>query len=462
MILNHYEHTQIKNSKLPVLWQSQEALDDLSDFLQQNWEQRTVFYEDGEISSKQQFLSFVGKQGMKAKNYIGTIVFNGEQLNIYPKVFRTEADDHDTEDLTQKHLMNNLVRWLEYCNKMTYPFINISSELDDSEDLKELFITLYIGYVRSSLDRGLYFQYVDETDNCSSIKGKFDLRDYITNKIPNVQANKFKCTYSNFEFDNKVNRIIKCVCKQLFNTTSKKNQKVLRSILTKLDEVSTVAYIPNECDNIRLSKMHSHYRIILSMSKMFLLNKMSNYSMDSHESFCFLFPTELLFEGFVSGFMQEVIQSYHGKVRLQQSSMNLIEDIVYDGRSLGAAFTMRHDILVELNDKVFILDAKYKQVSRFEGNNEQVKKVVSTEPKQTDIYQVCEYARKRDIKDVYLLYPMYRYEDRELTFPRGINKSPKGDINVHFIRVPFVFEDDAEKIKAQLTGVIKQVLSIQE
>ena len=48
-------------------------------------------------------------------------------------------------------------------------------------------------------------------------KGKIDLKDYLISKIPNGQADKFRCTYSNFEFDNAVNRIIKYTCKQLMN-----------------------------------------------------------------------------------------------------------------------------------------------------------------------------------------------------------------------------------------------------
>lgn len=459
--MNQYENTLIKNSKLPSSWQSQKELDALSDFLQQNWGQRSVFYEDGEITSKQQFLTFTGQQGIKTQNYIGTIVFNGEQLNIYPKMFREDIEDYETDDLSQKHLMKNLVRWLEYCNKVGYPFVSISSELTDSEDLKEFFITLYIGYVRAALERGLFYQYVDETSDCRSIKGRLDVRDYITNKIPNGRANLFSCTYSKFEYDNKVNRIIKFTCKQLFNISSKKNQKVLRSILTKLDEVTLEQCTPADCSKIRLSSMQKNYRVILSMSKMFLLNKMSNYTMDINESFCFLFPAELLFEGFVGGFIQDVLKDFGGKVRLQQSDMQLIEDVIYDGKSLGSAFTMRHDILVELADKVFILDTKYKQISRFEGNPEEVMKIVSEEPKQTDIYQVCEYARKRNISDVYLLYPLFRYEKNEPTFPIGISKSPMGDIIVHFIRVPFIFEEDEDRTRDMLKEVIMDLFNIQ-
>lgn len=463
MVLNRYEESQIQNPKLPLSWQSAKTLGELEDFLQHNWEQRSVFYEDGKVESRQQYLGFIGHQGIRTKNYIGTIVFNGEQLNIFPKVFRENKYESDTSDLSQEHLMRNLVRWLEYCNRMAYPFINISTELRDAEDLRELFITLYIGYVRSAVERGLYYRYVDETADISSIKGKFDVKDYFINKIPNGQADKFQCTYSKFEFDNMVNRVIKYTCKLLFNITSKKNQKAIRNILIKLNEVSDVPCQPSDCDRVRLSRMQSHYRIIMSMSKMFLLNKTSGYTMDINESFCFLFPTELLFEGFIGGFMQEVVEGHGGKVKLQQSEMHLIEDIQYAGHSLGAAFTMRHDILVELKSNIFILDTKYKMVSRFEGDTEEIKRIVSEEPKQTDIYQVCEYARKRGISDVYLLYPMFRYEDEnEPSFPIGISKGSSSDINVHFIRLPFVFESDEEKVKRQLADVIKRIFNIEE
>lgn len=460
MVLDRYEYSKIANAKLPSSWQSQSALDELADFLQQNWEQRSVFYEDGEVKSQQQFVDFIGSGGIKTKKYIGTIVFKGEQLNIYPRVFSTEKEDHDTDDLTQKHMLYNLVKWIEYCNKLEYPFINISSELNDSEDLKELFIALYIGYVRSALERGLYYQYVEETKDCASIKGKFDLKDYLIGKIPNGQTDKFRCTYSNFEFDNIINRIIKYTCKQLMNVTSKKNQKILRTILTKLNEISDVPCTPNDCNNIRLSKMHRHYGIIISMSKMFLLNKMTNYSVDANDSFCFMFPTDILFEGFIGGFIKEVLRDVGGKVRLQESRMSLVEKIIFKGETSGATFTMRHDILVELNNTVFVLDTKYKEMSRFEDNAD-YKETISNEVKQGDLYQVLEYARKRDIADVYLLYPMYRYEEKEDEFPIAVSESPSGDINVHFIRIPFIFEEENnEKTCLQLTEVIKSVFGI--
>ncbi len=75
-----------------------------------------------------------------------------------------------------------------------------------------------------------------------------------------------------------------------------------------------------------------------------------------------------------------------------------------------------------------------------------------------DLYQVLEYARKRDIADVYLLYPMYRHEEKEIEFPVAVSESPSGDINVHFIRMPFIFEEGREEItKQQLAEVILSI-----
>ena len=78
-MINCYEETVIINKILPEEWRSQSSLDELAEFLQRNWEQRSVFYDDGELSSRQQFLSFTGQKGIRTNNYIGTIVFKGKQ-----------------------------------------------------------------------------------------------------------------------------------------------------------------------------------------------------------------------------------------------------------------------------------------------------------------------------------------------------------------------------------------------
>ena len=456
--LNCFEESTIKNKHLPIEWQDQSSLDELAEFLQLNWEQRSVFYDDGKISSRQQYLALGGQKTIRTNNYIGTIAFKGQQLNIFPKTFREFKGDTDTDELDLKHLMKNLVQWLSYCNRIEYPFINITSNHEDSEDLRELFITLYLHYVKQALENRPFYRYEEKCEDLSLIRGHINFKDYINNKIPNGMGHNFNCSYAEFEFDNIVNRIIKYTCRGLANsTTSAENKKIIRQVLIRMNEVSDVRCVPADCDGIRLSKLNRQYTVLLSMSKMFLLNQTSTYQIDNQESFCFLFPTELLFEGFIGGFIKEVLKE-QAKVKFQASDMVLIDNLMYDGQSLGKAFTMRHDILIEHKQKgLFILDTKYKEISRFDGN-ENLHQTVVSEVNQSDLYQMFTYANKRGISDVYLLYPLYRFEENEHSYPFGLsNIASATPIRVHMVRLPFVFEEDIDKTKEMLTEAINKI-----
>lgn len=143
-MINSFEHKKIKTKKLPQCWQEEGVLEQLEKFLQDNWEQRSIFYTDGHVTSRQQFIDFDVKDGIKLQNYIGTIIFMGEQLNIFPKVFKYDEDDFDTDDLEIDDLINNLVMWLGYCDRLNFPFVTMKGELSGIENLLELFITIYV------------------------------------------------------------------------------------------------------------------------------------------------------------------------------------------------------------------------------------------------------------------------------------------------------------------------------
>lgn len=461
MILNYYENKIIKNALLPAEWKSQESLDELLNFLQSNWEQRAIFYDDGKVNSKQQFLDFIGQKNIRTKDYVGTIVYKGHQLNIFPKVFKEFKDDDDRKSLDLQHLMHNLVKWIEYTAKIDYPYISIAADMENTDDLQELFVSLYVRYVKAALDRGLFFRYEEKTDDLPTIRGRLDIKDYITKKYPTGQFGKFLCSYSTFEFDNLLNRVIKCTLKFVWNIATPSNQKIIRNLLNKLGEVSDQNCTPRDCDTIQLSKMQSKYKIILSMSKMFLLNKTTNYNLDTHDSFCFMFPTDLLFEGFIGGFIQSIFNE-DAKVTLQASEVSLVDSIRLGDQEFTQAFVMRHDILIEHKEKgMFILDTKYKEVSRFEGNTDFRYDLIN-DINSGDLYQVLTYAVSRGLDKVYLLYPQFRFEEKEPN-PAILKKSvevegQKSNIDIYAVRIPFVFEDDDEKTSRCLKETILSLI----
>jgi len=461
MILNYYENKIIKNALLPAEWKSQESLDELLNFLQSNWEQRAIFYDDGKVNSKQQFLDFIGQKNIRTKDYVGTIVYKGHQLNIFPKVFKEFKDDDDRKSLDLQHLMHNLVKWIEYTAKIDYPYISIAADMENTDDLQELFVSLYVRYVKAALDRGLFFRYEEKTEDLPTIQGRLDIKDYITKKYPTGQFGKFLCSYSTFEFDNLLNRVIKCTLKFVWNIATPSNQKIIRNLLNKLGEVSDQNCTPRDCDTIQLSKMQSKYKIILSMSKMFLLNKTTNYNLDTHDSFCFMFPTDLLFEGFIGGFIQSIFNE-DAKVTLQASEVSLVDSIRLGDQEFAQAFVMRHDILIEHKEKgMFILDTKYKEVSRFEGNTDFRYDLIN-DINSGDLYQVLTYAISRGLDKVYLLYPQFRFEEKEPN-PAILKKSvevegQKSNIDIYAVRIPFVFEDDDEKTSRCLKEAILSLI----
>ncbi|MCM1508147.1 MAG: McrC family protein [Ruminococcus flavefaciens] len=458
--MNAYEYgTTLNQQNLPKSWLT--SLEELQTFLQKSWEQRNLLYTDSNKSETQQFLKFTEPNSIKTNGYIGTIIFKGHQLNIYPRVFKKSITDTNADNNSQKHLLHCISKWIEYSSQdKKLPFLNLSVGLDYADNLRELFITLYVRYLKGIISRGIYYQYVDESEDCRSIKGRFNLCNYITKKIPSGQYDKFKCEYSKFNYDNLINRIIKYTCVQLLKNTSQNNQKNLRIILAKLNEVSDVKCTPRDCDMVRLDKSHKDYNIIINMSKMFLINQVSDFTKDNNDSFCFLFHTQDLFEDFIGWNIKEILNEKNIKVNLQKSDKYLIDKVIYKDQSFRKVFQMKHDIYFEYQGKVIILDTKYKELERFE-NCTDIRKCISKEVKQSDCYQMISYATKRDCKDIYLLYPMYRHESIEPCFPVAVIELPEGEvINLHLIRLPYVFEesDSGEKLISELREVVEREL----
>lgn len=460
-MINAFEFQTVKTTWLPEAWKKPGVLDELEKFLQGNWEQRGIFYFDRETSSRQQFIDFDRRDGFKTQKYIGTISFHGEQLNIFPKIYREDEDDYDTSGLNIQDLIDDLIAWLGYCDKFNFPFVSMKGELNSTQTFLELLITVYVHYVKAAINRQLFFRYEEVEETSGSPKGKIDFKDYASRKYPSKQWNKLQYTYSSFVFDNLLNRIIKCTCKMLETVaTQPSNKRIIHDILMRLGEVSMVNCTPYDCDNVHLNSLQSNYSIILSMSKMFLLNKVSSNNLGITETFCFLFPAELLFEGFIGGFMREAF-SDRVKISTQTKNMYLTE-LVVDGEVIGNRFLLKEDILLQADDALIVLDTKYKEIDRLDkikkdGDN---KLGISD----ADMKQMAIYANRRGASRLYLLYPLYRNhmpDSTEVVFNilDGEGASAK-KIPLQILQVPFAFGEAPEKTKALLLDILTKTVSV--
>ena len=82
-------------------------------YIEEAWNKRYCLYDDSELYdnnliNKQQFLIFDGNK-IKAKNYVGFISYEDEEVTIYPKVFEENID----KDILDEYLITNLMYWLK-------------------------------------------------------------------------------------------------------------------------------------------------------------------------------------------------------------------------------------------------------------------------------------------------------------------------------------------------------------
>lgn len=458
-MINTFEFQPVKTSQLPEAWKEPGTLDELERFLQGNWEQRRIFYSDQEISSRQQFIDFDRRDGFKTQNYIGTISFRGEQLNIFPKIYKDDEDENSTNNLDIHNLIDDLIAWLGYCDKFNFPFVSMKGELDNTQTFLELLITVYVHYVKAAINSRRFFRYEEVEETSSTPRGKINFKDYATNKYPTGQWDKLTYTYSSFIFDNLLNRIIKCTSKMLeFVTTQPGNKRIIRDIMMRLGDVSYTNCTPYDCDNVHLNSLQSHYSIILSMSKMFLLNKVSSHNIGAADTFCFLFPAELLFEGFISGFIHEAF-SDRVKVSTQTKDIYLTE-LVVDGEVMGNRFLLKEDILIKADDALIILDTKYKEIGRLDN----VKKDTGSQLgiSDADMKQMAIYANRRGALRVYLLYPLYRGhipDAAEVVFNILDGEGPSAKRTpLQILQVPFAFGEDPTATKCMLLEILEKAI----
>ncbi|MCD8206931.1 MAG: hypothetical protein LUD72_03240 [Bacteroidales bacterium] len=464
MVLNYYEHSTIKKEEFPEDWQDGDTLNDLESFLTDSWQQRCALYNDDIESGKQMFLDFKNGGNVRTKNYVGTIAFKGHRLNIFPWAFKSGFSDDGPVRADTELLTYNLTKWLEYCTKSDYPYINLRSETIEENSIKGLLVSLYAKYVNTVIETEPFFRYEEVTEDRFSVKGKVDVADYYLKKFPKGNLGKLSCTYSSFEFDNLLNRIIKHVCRMLLseNDLSAATVETLGYILSRLSDVTDCAVTPYDCDRVVLNRTQDSYTVILGMSKMFLFNEVTSFDTGGMETYCFLFPTELLYEGFVGSYIKEALRG-RAKVTLQKPAY-VFSQVIYGDKSFGPFLQMKHDIFVEdgLCGTKTIFDTKYKKLDRLEGQNEEGIRKTLSDVKSSDVYQMITYARSEDIGDIYLLYPMFYGEKMDITSVYGVSSTvsrKEPDINVHILRIPFVLGKNSDNLSI-LNDIVSEIFPV--
>jgi len=420
---------------------------ELENFLDEIWNkrERNNFYEtdDSEKVEVQRFVQFIHKtKEIKSNKYVGVIHFEGQKVNLLPKIFYDSERVYDTKEINA--IQQHILWYLSYCRKLKFP--NFKSSLGSlKNDFFEILIYLFAKYTRELLSNSIFQQYEEVEREVHNIKGRLNTSAYITENLSKAHWHKVSCTYDSFVMDNKFNRIVKYVTQLLYNVSSNfENKKYLREILFILDEVSDEKTSAIECSNIVFNPMYKEFETIRDYCTLFLSNSISIDYKDDLKLFAFLLPMEYLFEDFVFGFINKELNEIN--VKSQVSSIHLDE---------GKIFGLKPDLCISTSRKKFIADTKYKIVY---SDNHDLKNGIS----QNDLYQMVAYAIRFDIQDIVLLYPnMLRCRQNGVSGMQILDKlAMDKQINISSHQLPIInyelFDTESDFRNVELSKLFKK------
>ena len=364
--------------------------EDLELFLDDIWNKRekSSYYSDDNDKREevQRFIQFLHKSGdLKSNKYVGVIHFEGHTINLLPKIFYERNKEFD--DASVKTINMHILWWLSYCTKIKFP--NYLSGLNSQNgDFFEILIYLFSKYTKELLHSALYQKYMEVENELANVRGRIDFNNYINNNLATARHHLVSCVYDSFEMDNEFNQCVKYVSRLLVSTSKNPDSiRNLNEIIFLLDDVTDTAVSAELCRRIGFNKMFNSFETVRDYCLLFLENSISfNYKNDL-KLFAFLLPMEYVFEDFLHGFINREVDGVKSNRQVSNRYLDNAEN-----------FNLRLDLLLEVNAKKFIADAKYKIIYSDEKDK---KNGIS----QNDLYQMIAYAIRFNIPDVKLFYP---------------------------------------------------------
>ena len=259
-----------------------------------------------------------------------------------------------------------------------------SEKFDNAQDLFAAILSKGIG---QQLKQGLYREYVTKNENLSVMRGKLDMPNTIRNRIQRKQ--KLACEFDELSENNLFNQILKTAIRYLLSNDGVDGERkiALKKVLVFFDEIELL-----EPSEIALSRLHyqrnnKNYELLMNVCY-FVLDgmlqttekgeyKMTSFS-DEHMA--------RLYEKFILEYYSQH-HTYLSEVKAGQVKWDLVGD---NSESMIRFLPiMQTDIMLRLNEKILIIDAKYygrtlqKQFDKYTLHS-------------NNVYQIFTYVKNQD------------------------------------------------------------------
>lgn len=401
-----------------------EKIKRLKNYLNTIWQNRHVFYQSKQTSDHKQRMFDFDEHHIRARNYVGFLRFEGQDIYVLPKIFAQHSP------IQPNTCFAHLLYYLSYSQKVRFPFSLARTHTSPSLFLPEICIFLFASYAEHLLTEHPLHLYQERTEELDFLKGQLAIDQYLKENIATGNWQKLQSRYAPLLYDNQFNQLVKYTARWLLSVTQYAPSLArLQRIVLLLQNVGDVAMTYEDCLKIRLPEAQAAQQAVADMCAMFLGNEMINYEAGQKYNFAFLLPMEVIYEDFVAGFIHTHFAQWQPKTQPQK---NLAAN------SKGKpAFNIQPDIWL---DKLQLLaDTKYKIREAPFGN-------VQTAVKESDLYQMVAYALGYHCTNTILLYPVSYGQQRANT------PSEVFHITSHLLNTPLQIRAESIDITSTHTG----------
>ena len=226
-------------------------------------------------------------------------------------------------------------------------------EVEDFDNIHDMFASILGKGVARQLKQGLYREYITKEENLSVIRGKVLIPGTIKNRLQHKQM--VNCEYDELSENNIYNKVLKttmmCLVRQ--PKVKSENKSILKKELLFFDSVDLIDPYTIRWDMMRFQKNNQEYRMLLNICNLVLEGLLLSSEPGSIKMASFLDEQRMcrLYEKFIL----EYYRFHHPELHANP------DQIAWDTEDdkLDLLPTMQTDITLKNSEKTLIIDAKY-------------------------------------------------------------------------------------------------------
>lgn len=314
-------------------------------------------------------------------------------------------------------------------------------ESESFEYIQDLFSAILTIGITSQLKHGLSREYIEKSDNLSTLRGKINIVESIMLRINDDF--RLSCWFDELSENNLMNRILKTTMLLLINDGNVKheNKVTLKKIIPFFSEISILQSSAINWQRLSYNRNNATYLMLMNICYMVLHELLHTTEKGEQKLASFLDDQKMsrLYEKFILEFYKKHFPQFQPAAR--EIRWNTIGTTDFLPR-------MQSDTMLTDNNngKKLIIDAKYhKKIFQTQYEIDTVKS--------NNLYQIFSYVKNEDKSNTGLVDGMLLYAKTDDTKIQNIEYNFGGNrININTLDL----NNDFLNIKTQLFSIVDQ------